>query len=267
MKVISTFSISILMGLTVLGCKPIINLLAFHPDKVDVIPTDKLPHGIRELTISTEDKVRITSLYLPSTESDRLLIFFHGNAGNVYHRIPSLLRLNKMGINVIGVSYRGYGKSGGVPTEEGIYLDGKTIFQYAVKQMGFSQENIIIFGRSIGTTVAINTAQDKKIRGVILVTPLTSGKEHAKARGLGLISSLAGDSFDNITKIENIEAPLLVIHGTSDHVIPYSMGKEIFDRAKVKKEFVKIEGADHNNLHDAYEREYWPPIARFINNV
>ncbi|NOY72669.1 MAG: alpha/beta hydrolase [Gammaproteobacteria bacterium] len=267
MKIISTFSILILLGFTVLGCELIINKFAFHPDNVNVIPADKLPHGIQEITISTKDKVKITSLYLPSSESDKLLIYFHGNAGNIYHRIPSLLKLSQLGVNVIGVSYRGYGKSDGDPSEEGIYLDGQAIFQYAVERMGFSKENIIIFGRSIGTTVAINTAQNKKIGGVILVTPLTSGKDQAKVGGLWAISSLAGNSFDNFTKIENIDSPLLVIHGTDDSVIPYSMGKKIFDKAKVKKEFVKIKGANHNNLHDVFEQEYWLPIIQFIKSL
>ena len=136
---------------------------------------------------------------------------------------------------MIGASYRGYGKSDGEPTEEGVYLDGKAIFQYAVEHLGFPKKNIIIFGRSIGTAVAINTAQHQKICRVILVTPLTSGQDQAKAGGFGAISTLAGNSFDNITKLENIESPLLVIHGTNDRVIPYSMGQAIFDRAKVKK--------------------------------
>jgi fermentation-respiration switch protein FrsA (DUF1100 family) len=267
MRIIKTFTISALIGLFILGCKPIVNMLVFYPDNVNVIPTDKLPYGIQEITITTEDNIKITSLYLPSAESNKVLIYFHGNAGNIYHRIPSLLQIHDLGVNVIGVSYRGYGKSEGDASEDGIYLDGEAIYQYVTGHMGFSKENIILFGRSIGTTVAINIAQSKNVRGIILVTPLTSAKDHAKASGLGVMASLAGDSFDNITKIENIKSPLLVIHGTSDNIIPYSMGREIFDKAKVKKEFVKIDGADHNNLHDVYSQKYWPPIIQFINKI
>jgi len=266
MKLKSAFTLLILLGFPALGCKPIVAQFAFYPDNENVIPTNKLSHGIQEITISTADKVKITSLYLPSTGSDELLIYFHGNAGNIYHRIPSLLQLQGIGINVIGVSYRGYGKSNGDPTEEGVYQDGQAIFQYAVEQMGFSKEKIIIFGRSIGTAVAINTAQNEKIRGVVLVTPMTSGKDQAEAVGLGPLSSLAQTSFDNISRIGNIKSPLLVIHGTNDQIVPYSMGKTIFNRANTKKKFVRIKGAHHNNLHDAYEKEYWPPIIEFIKN-
>lgn len=267
MKAMWTFTISALIGISMLGCKPIVNEFAFYPDNVNVIPANNLPNGIQEITINTDDNVELISLFLPSTESKKLLIYFHGNAGNIYHRIPSLLQIHNTGVSVIGVSYRGYGKSEGDPSEEGIYLDGEAIYQHAVERMGFSKENIILFGRSIGTAVAINIAQNKQLRGIILVTPLTSGSDLAKAIGLGAVASLAEGSFNNITKVENIKSPLLVIHGTSDRIIPYSMGREIFDRANVKKEFVKIDGANHNNLHDDYKQKYWPPILRFINNV
>jgi len=249
------------------GCKPIVNKLAFHPDNVNVIPKNRLPQGIQEITVTTEDEVEITSLYIPSAGSEKVLIYFHGNAGNIYHRIPSLLQLHEFGVNVVGVSYRGYGKSGGAPSEEGVYQDGEAIFKYVIENLGFTKRNIIIFGRSIGTTVAINTAKHEDIGGIILVTPLTSGKAQAKAGGLASISSLAGNSFDNITKMKSVKAPLLVIHGTKDRVIPYSMGKDIFDTAHARKKFIKVEGADHNNLHDLYGQEYWAPIFSFIKQI
>lgn len=257
----------VLIGLSMSGCNSIVNKFAFHPDNINVIPSNRLPSGIQEITITTEDDVRITSLFLPSNNSDRLVIYFHGNAGNIYHRIPSLLQLQQFGVNVIGLSYRGYGKSEGTPTEEGIYLDGQAILQFAEKKMGFKEENITLFGRSIGTTVAVNTVMNKELRGVILVTPLTNGKEQAKAGGLGSLSSLAGNSFDNISKVEELESPLLVIHGTNDHVIPYAMSREIFQRAKVEKLFVSIKGADHNNLHDVFGQEYWQSILRFMQDT
>lgn len=262
-------NIHILVALIVvlIGCKPIVNKFAFHPDKVNVIAENKLPGEIQEIKISAGDGVKTTSLYLQSKESDKLIVYFHGNAGNIYHRIPGLLQLHNIGVNVIGVSYRGYGKSDGEPSEDGVYLDGEAVLLYAVEQLGFSKKNIIIIGRSIGTAVAINTAQNTKLGALILVTPFTSGKEHAEYSGLGLISSLAGDSFDNIEKIINIDAPLLVIHGTNDQVIPYSMGRKVFDKADVKKSFVTIKGGGHNNLHDVYAQQYWLSILKFVTNI
>jgi len=249
------------------GCKTVVNKLAFHPDTENVISTKELPEGIEELTIKTDDKVKITSLFLPAKNSDKVVIFFHGNAGNIYHRIPSLIQLRKFGVNVVAVSYRGYGKSEGEPSEEGIYLDGKAIFDYVNSTLGFDYKNIIILGRSIGSTVAINTTQNKDIAGLILVTPLTSGKAQANASSLSSVASLAGDSFDNFSKMKNINVPLLVIHGTKDRVIPYHMGKEIFEAATSEKQLNTIEGGGHNDLQNAYAQKYWTSILNFLKSV
>jgi len=124
--------------------------------------------------------------------------------------------------------------------------------------------NIYIFGRSIGTTVAIHTAQKKKLAGLILVTLLTSGKDMAKATGLGIVSFVAGLSFRNIDKIHNISCPVLVIHGTNDQVIPYGMGVEIYNKLQTKKRMVTIRGARHNNISSSFSGSYWMPISDFI---
>ncbi|MFT6908570.1 MAG: fermentation-respiration switch protein FrsA (DUF1100 family) [Oleiphilaceae bacterium] len=267
MKRFSLILVLVSLGTFIGGCKEIVNKLAFHPDNINVIPENSLPDGIEEFSVETEDHIKIRGLYLPAKESDKVVIYFHGNAGNIYHRIPSLIQLRKFGLNVVGVSYRGYGKSEGEPTEDGVYLDGKATFDYVSKGLGFSHKNIIVIGRSIGTTVAINTAQNKDIAGLILVTPLSSGKAHANAGSLSSVSFLAGDSFNNMSKMNNIKTSILVIHGTKDRVIPYSMGKEIFDAANTRKKFVTIDGAGHNNLHDVYGEEYWVPILNFLKST
>lgn len=250
-----------------LGCKFIINKFAFYPDNKNIIPKDKLPVVVQDIFIETEDKIKIQCYFIPHKTSDKILIFFHGNAGNISHRLPDIIQFHSFGINILAVSYRGYGKSQGKPSEAGIYLDGKAAFDYATEKLGFHNRKIIIFGRSIGTTVAINTACNKNISGLILVSPLTSGKEHAKGSGLNSVSSIAGNSFNNISKISNIKCPLLVIHGTKDRVIPFSMGKAIYNKATVKKQFITIEDGGHNNLSNAYNKEYWQPINEFIKQL
>lgn len=120
-------------------------------------------------------------------------------------------------------------------------------------------------GRSIGTTVALNTAVEQPLGGVILVSPLTTGRAQAGAMGLGSFGSVAGNAFDNLSKVTRLRAPLLVIHGTADEVIPFRMGKAVFEKATVKKEFIKIEGAEHNNLQN-FGLQYWMPILNFVKN-
>lgn len=260
--VISAMMISYLFSF--IGCKAIVNKLVFHPDTTSVVSKEHLPPGVQEVYIETDDKETLHSYLVENSGSKRLLIFFHGNAGNISHRLPDLVKLSKYDINVLGVGYRGYGKSSGSPSEEGIYLDGEAAYKYALETLGFSQGNVFVFGRSIGSAVAVHISQNRDIAGLILVSPLTSGKEHAKAQGFGIFSFVAGDSFDNMSKMSNIKSPLLVIHGTSDNIIPFSMGKDLYRNASGKKRFISIEGAGHNNLTDQQYTDYWEAIFDFL---
>ncbi|MDH3976321.1 MAG: alpha/beta hydrolase [Deltaproteobacteria bacterium] len=267
MKILILIAIAVFALFAFYGCKSVVNRLAFYPDKTDIIPGNRLPENVKEIFIETEDKLSIQAYFIPNKSSDNILLYFHGNAGNICHRLPDLLQINSFGINVLGISYRGYGKSEGKPSEEGIYMDGRAALKYATEKLGFAEENVILLGRSIGTAAAIETALNRNIKGLILVTPLTSGKDEARAAGVGSLSSLAGASFNNIGKIDRLSCPLLVIHGTNDDVIPFEMGKALFNRAKGEKKFVKIEGADHNNISSEYGAKYWPPIDEFIRGL
>lgn len=268
MRILSIKPFILICCLIVLtGCSSLVNQFAFYPDTQNIIPAEKLPFGVDEVFITTEDNVRLQAYYLKNPSSERMLIFFHGNAGNICHRISDIINLKNCGINVLAISYRGYGKSSGTPSEKGIYKDGAAALDYAMQTLGYSVENIIIFGRSIGSTVAVHISQQKDIAGLILITPLTSAKAQAKAKGLCFLSFLAGNAFDNLSKISHIKCPLLVIHGTDDQVLSFSMGKEIFDHAHGKKQLVIIEGAGHNNLSQVDSEKYWGSIAEFIRKA
>ncbi len=202
-------------------------------------------------------------MYLPSTATDKIVIYFHGNAGNIYHRIPDLIQLKEFGVSVLGVSYRGYGDSEGKPSENGLYKDGMSVLAFAKNKLNYPEKNIFIFGRSIGTCVAVNTSLNLKLAGVILATPLSTGKQQASVSGLGLFASVAGNSFNNLDKISKIKSPLLVLHGTADKIVPYSIGKTLFNHANTPKEFITIKGGRHNNLQ-YYQKMYWDSILNFI---
>lgn len=253
-----------LLYLAAYGCKPVVNYLAFYPDTKHVLSTDSLPRDVEEFFVTTDDKVRIHNLFLPSEGSERVLIYFHGNAGNIYHRIPDLNSIRVLGLNVIGVSYRGYGRSEGSPGELGLYRDGEAVYRYVTEELGFAEENIILFGRSIGSTVAVNIAQHKSIAALVLVTPLTSAREQARAGGLGIFSSLAGDAFDNLGRINNVKAPLLIVHGTGDRIIPFAMGQALFDSYKGRKKLTRISGAGHNDIQYRFSKQYWQAISDFV---
>lgn len=260
----STIAAVVIVGASIwYGRSCLINRMAFHPDR-GVLPADQLPPNVEEVLLKTSDRIEIQAYLLEGPSSERILIYFHGNAGNISHRIPDLVTINGLGVNVLGVGYRGYGTSRGRPSERGLYIDGNAALEYATKELGYDLEDIIILGRSLGAAVAVHISQDRDLGGLVLVTPLTSGKEYAQIALPGLISFLAGSSFNSIDKIENVVCPILIVHGTEDNVIPIEMGRKMFESAGAEKRIAEIEGAGHNNLSTTYGTVYWPPIHEFI---
>lgn len=244
------------------GC--VVEFFAFHPNDSHILPAEALPPDTEEVFLETEDGVRIQALFLRAPASHTVTIYFHGNAGNVYHRLRDLQHLRGIGTNVLAVSYRGYAKSGGSPSEDGIYGDGRAAYEYAVTGLEFPPSRIFLFGRSLGTTVAVDLAQRKDLAGVILVSPLSNARDMAGAMGLGFGADLAGDAFRNDWKVRSVIAPLLVIHGTQDRVIPIELGRKVFDAAPGWKVFQVIQDAGHNDLSDRFTRRYWESVRAFI---
>jgi hypothetical protein len=243
-------------------CNWLVNRMAFFPDTSP--RRASLPESVEEVFVPTGDGLRLQTFYLPRPDSRKLVLYFHGNASNLWHRMEVLLRLRELGVNVLGVSYRGYGASEGKPSEKGIYEDGRAAIGYAVDTLGFSLSNIFLFGRSIGSTVAVHNAQGAELAGIILVTPLSNARDHLKAQGLAVLTPLAPGVFDNTSKIDNVKCPVLIIHGTHDRTLPYAMGEKLFDRVKGSKELVTIRGGGHNDLEGVDPRTYWEAIGRFL---
>lgn len=242
------------------------NRLTFFPDKISEIPKQNIPGFVSEKYINTIDGETLQAFIFQHNESKKrpLIIYFHGNAGNLYHRFDYAYRLFDMNQDVLLISYRGYSKSTGKPNEKGIYIDGESAVNYAIDSLGYDENEISIFGRSIGTTVAIDVCQNRMFKNVILVTPLTSGKEMATAIGLGAIKFIAGKSYNSIGKINNINTRMLIIHGDKDEVIPYAMGKKLFDIYNGIKYMVTIKEGKHNDLQEVDSLLFWKEIEKFI---
>lgn len=249
----------------IVSCESLFNSFAFYPDTKYYIPPENLPANVSIIHIKTDDGVLIESLLYKRT-GKKLVIYFHGNAGNMYHRIYEAEKIAASGADVLIVSYRGYGKSGGSPDEKGVYLDGKAVCLYAESGLKFKPENIFIYGRSLGSAVAVHVSMKKKYAGVILSTPMTAADELAEAYGFSLFKSAAAGHLESLKKINELESPLLVIHGTNDRIIPYTMGERIFQAYRGKKKMVTIKYADHNDLERISPEEYWGSINGFIMN-
>ena len=250
------------------GCgRFLVNLQAFFPEPgVQIDPRD-FPIPIDTVSIQTRDGVRISGFALPNKNATRGILFLHGNAGNASHRLSEAAQLWASGANVLLLDYRGYGLSDGRPSEAGIYLDGQAGLDYMTSEMKVPLERIIIFGRSLGSAVTIHIAQEQDLAGLILVSPLSSGRDVAKHHGLGWLGPIIGRPFDSLSKVDKIRAPVLIIHGKRDRILPPSMGRSIHDRIQGKKRFLLIEHVGHNDITQLAAEEFFTSIENFMNEV
>lgn len=242
-----------------------VHRMAFKPDRNSSLSANALPQHITEIVLHTSDGKRLPSYFSSTPTNKKVVLYFHGNGGNISKRLPTIHEFHKMGINCLCMGYRGYGKSTGIPTEKGIYRDGEAALTY-LHNCGFCNENIFLYGRSLGTTVACELAQNQQFAGVILVTPLSSGIDFLRIIRLQWLRFILGNPFLSKEKIKKNRSPLLLIHGTADETIPYFMGELLYNNATSKKEMLTIPGAGHENLSTDFSTHFWPAIERFIKN-
>ena len=260
--------LGVMLALVALGCgETLVNAFSFHPEKGVQVDPESFDAPIESVFITADDDVKIHAFYLPREGANRTVFFLHGNAGNASHRLPDAVGLWELGANVLLLDYRGFGLSEGKPSEQGVYRDGRAGLKYLTEKIGVPLDQIVIFGRSIGTAVAVEIARDQPLAGVILVSPMSSGNDVARESGLGWLTSSVGEPFDSRSKIERLKAPLLVFHGDWDKVIPKRMGEELFEKATVEKKFVMMEGAGHNDLIRSNPNLFFSSVEEFLNEV
>lgn len=248
------------------GCTGMVNRFAFYPSRGADLDDGALPAGVRHVRFATEDGETIEAYVVAgTTRAARLVLYFHGNAGNIALRVPELREIAvHTGATILGCGYRGYGVSSGSPSEAGIYRDGEAALRYARETLGFAPADIVVFGRSLGSTVATHlAARGEPFAGVLLVTPLSTGRDFGRAH-MGPISAMAGRSFNNVERAAAITEPALIIHGDADEVIPYANGRRLHDALAGPRRLVTIRGGHHNDLEFVQPRLYWEAFAAFV---
>jgi fermentation-respiration switch protein FrsA (DUF1100 family) len=221
-----------------------------------------------DVSFIADDGVRLHGWFFPSNKSNTTLLWFHGNAGNITHRLDNVKMLKRLNLNIFIFDYRGYGKSEGEPNEKGIYLDSQAAYDWLIKIKKIIPRNIILFGRSLGGAFAIEVASKNSAAGIILESVFPSAKKMAKEMFPVLPLSWAIKSrFDSIGKIPNLKLPKLFLHGTVDEVVPYKLGRELFSAATEPKIFYAIKGAGHNDTFLQGGTDYFNVIAQFIKSI
>ena len=220
-----------------------------------------------EAHFAATDGLRLHGWYLPGKEGLPLVLFCHGNAGNISHRLESLRLLHDLGLPVFIFDYRGYGQSAGTPSEEGTYADARGALAW-LRQRGWDPAQIIYFGESLGAAVALQMAVETPPAGLVLEAPFTSiaamGKHHYFLLYL-LLGWLLDARYDNLSKIADVRSPLLIIHGAADTIVPPAMGQKLYAAATAPKSLRLIPGADHNDLLYVGGKAYREAWRQFLD--
>jgi len=209
--------------------------LMYHPDENNYFG-DKLKIEIEKVKIKTSDNISLLGwFHKKDLKKFKTIVYFHGNAGKLENRIHKLNHFKDMNVNFLIIAWRGFNGNDGKPSEEGLYRDGKGAIMW-LKNLGISEEDIIIYGESLGTGVATEIAQNNNFAGLVLETPFTSMIEAAKNFYPYIpVGLLLKDKYKNNIKIKNINIPVLVMHGEADQIVPFWMGKKIYEIANQPK--------------------------------
>ncbi len=199
-----------------------------------------------DVTLQTKDGVQLHGWYIPHSQSQHVLLYFHGNAGNISHRRDSIEIFHRLGLNVFIIDYRGYGKSQHKPSEQGLYQDATAAWDFLTAEKGYTSQQIIIFGRSLGGTIAAKLASGVQARGLILESTFSSARDFANVV-FPILARLVLIRFDfnTVESIQQVNAPVLVLHSPEDEIMPFHLGEKVFEAANQPKRFVHLQG-DHN---------------------
>jgi hypothetical protein len=216
------------------------------------------------VSFSAADGVRLSAWWVPAEQERGVLIFCHGNAGNISHRLDSLLIFHRLGLSTLIFDYRGYGLSDGKPTEKGTYLDADAAWMYLIRERRIPPDRIIIFGRSLGGAIASRLARDRTHRALILESTFTSVPDMIRDIYPWAPTAIsAGHRYDTMDNIKTLRTPVLVVHSRGDEIVPFAHGIRLYESPPGPKSFLEIRGS-HNRGFLESRAAYEPGLDRFL---
>jgi uncharacterized protein len=236
--------------------------LLYFPDTARHQPSEVGLSGVKEVVLDTPDGAKLIAWYAPARSGRPTLLYFHGNGGGLANRADRIRRFNAAGYGVFMPSYRGYSGGTGSPSEGAIVADAKLAYDHLIG-MGLSARQIVPYGESLGSGVAVRLATERQVAALILDAPYTSLPDVGKLLyPMMPVHSLMLDRFESRTHIKSVRAPILILHGTEDEVIPIEFGEALFALAPEPKEIAVIDDAGHS---DIYSFGAFATLDRFLN--
>jgi fermentation-respiration switch protein FrsA (DUF1100 family) len=243
----------------------------FFPDYPGRLAGDWNPRNlaVQDTWLTTSDGTKLHAWWIPNEKAKFTFLAFHGNAGNIADRAPIYEFLRDVPGNVLALEYRGYGHSEGKPSEHGLYRDAATAYDYLVNVRHIDPRTIISFGQSLGTAVAAHLAAQQQVGAVILEAPFPSAARLAKVifRFLPGLSFLVRGQFDTQARLQEIHAPIFIVHCRQDPVLPFKLGQEVYVASNPPKTFLEINGLCHEEASIIAPEKYRAALQNFLNGV
>ena len=238
----------------------------FLPEKYPTGIWEPQTYGVpaEDVWFKSKDGVNLHGWWIPFKRARGTVLYCHGNAGNITNRIGVYRFLRRLRLNVLTFDYRGYGRSEGRPSEQGLFVDAQAAHDYLTEVVGESSDRILVFGHSLGGAVAVDLATHRSAAGLVVQSSFTDLREMAKVRFPSVpMHLIARNHFRSLNKVPEIEIPKLFIHGTEDETVPFAVGESLYEAACEPKDWYPIPYAGHNDVYRFGGVRYLWRLARF----
>ncbi|MHC4076111.1 MAG: alpha/beta hydrolase [Planctomycetota bacterium] len=248
-SVFITVFVTLILGYVVFGLLVFLrqDSILYYPERQITYTPQAIGLEFEDVTFKTADGLKLNGWFVPADGAEYTVLFCHGNAGNIMHRLDSVDIFCKLPVNCFIFDYRGYGKSEGKVSEKGMYLDAEAAYKWLIEEKGMSPKEIIFFGRSLGGSVAAYLASKVEAAGLVIESAFTSYVDAGKKFYPYLpVRLFARYSYDTIGYLRKVNCPVMVIHSADDEIIAFEFGQKLYKMANEPKEFVEIAGG-HND--------------------
>lgn len=237
----------------------------FQVKGIQVAP-DYFQLPFEDIFLKTTDKVKINGWFIPNSDSQEVLLFFHGNGGNISHRLHKISCLHQLGVSIFLIDYRGYGNSSGRASVPGIYKDASAALDFLLKEKKYKPGQIFLYGESLGSAPAIDLASLDSLAGLILDGAFSCGQDMAKLIFPYLPRIFIPNILNNLKAIGRVKLPKLFLHSRTDEIVPFSLSQSLYRQAANPKEFVELIGG-HNTSYIDSQDKYLQAIGNFFSQV